>query len=402
MNAATFLAEAHARVLVVDAEADHRVLLELLLRRMGAAEVAVAESVADAWLALDTQPARFDAVLLAMGWPGTVELDGCRRISDDSRFVDLPVIVMAAQSDGRAMHAAFAAGAADYLRKPIDSAEFAVRVSAAVHLKVEIGARKARERELASAMAVLRADLDAAAALERSLLPAEGDIAPGVRIAHCFQPSLELGGDIFNVIALPDGRVVAYLLDVVGHGVAAALTAVAVHRMLVAGADGGMLCDAQGLPRAPGDIAAILNRRFRMEGDSLTYLSFTAALLDPVAREGWVTQAGHPPLVVADGDDVRTHDAGDLPIGMFEDARYESHPIALRSGTRLVFYSDGVTEAASPSGELFGIARLRDAVRGAQGEPLAALVAAVLAAARAHRGQPTFADDFALLAVEFA
>jgi sigma-B regulation protein RsbU (phosphoserine phosphatase) len=402
MSAVTFPAESHACVLVVDAEADHRVLLELLLRRMGAAEIVVADSVAEAWLALDAQSARYDAVLLGMGWPGTEELDGCRRIGEDPRFADLPVIVMAAQSDGRVMHAAFAAGAADYLPKPIDSMEFSVRVSAAVRLKVEIGARKTREQELAAAMAVLRADLDAAAALERSLLPVTGEVAPGVRIAYCFQPSLELGGDIFNVVALPDGRVMAYLLDVAGHGVAAALTAVAVHRMLVAGADGGVLCDAQGLPRAPGEIAAILNRRFRMEGDSLTYLSLTAALLDGATHEGWVTQAGHPPLVIANGADVRTHDAGDMPIGMFEDARYESHRIALRSATRLVFYSDGVTEAASPSGELFGLARLCDAVRGAHGDTLDALVATVMAAARAHRGQATFADDFALLAVEFA
>jgi len=389
-----------ACLLVVDADDDHRALVELLLRQQGVRDIEVAPSLAAAMTVLEAAPERFDAVLLGVQWPGSAALAGCRRLKDDPRFADLPVIVVAAQSDGPATRSAFEAGATDYLRKPIDRVEFAARVRAAVRFRFEIARRKQREVELAAALATLRADLDAAAALQRSLLPPAGAVVPGVLIAHAFKPGAELGGDLFNVVALPDGRALAFLLDVAGHGVAAALTAVAIQRLLVAGADGGMLCDAHGTPRLPDEVAAMLNRRFRMEGDSLSYLSFACALLDPAEGQGWVVQAGHPPLIVARGEHVATLDAGDLPIGVYDGADYHSHRLALPPGTRLVFYSDGVTEAASPTGELFGIARLCEAVRGAAGQALDALPGAVLAAMCGHRGGDAFADDVALLALE--
>ena len=78
----------------------------------------------------------------------------------------------------------------------------------------------------------MQADLDAAAKIQAALLPTAGPQVPGYRFAWLFEPSAALAGDILNVFRLDDRQVGAYVLDVSGHGVAAALLSVTVSRFL--------------------------------------------------------------------------------------------------------------------------------------------------------------------------
>jgi len=89
-----------------------------------------------------------DLILMDIMLPGVDGLDACRRITTTERLQDIPIIVITAKTDEKDLLAAFAAGAMDYIRKPVNPVELVARVSSALTLREERTARKAREQEL--------------------------------------------------------------------------------------------------------------------------------------------------------------------------------------------------------------------------------------------------------------
>jgi diguanylate cyclase (GGDEF)-like protein len=135
-------------VLIVDDAADSRALLQQMLRGSGYPDSVGAGTAADAWRTLETLAFPIDVVLLDILLPDQNGIDFCRRLKTDSRFRDIPVIMVTALSGADDLEAAFEAGANDYVIKPIQVVELLARLRSTLTLKREMDWRKHREREL--------------------------------------------------------------------------------------------------------------------------------------------------------------------------------------------------------------------------------------------------------------
>jgi len=273
----------------------------------------------------------------------------------------------------------------------------------------DITERKRGEQELRKANDKMRADLEVAVDVQRSLLPSEYLEIGAVRFASAFKPCEELGGDILNVLPLGDRLVGLYVLDVSSHGVQAALLSVTLSRLLSALTEqsspvmqpgGGTVCHHL---VQPVDIAEELNRQFPMDSEKLQYFTLVYGVFDLETNIFRYVSAGHPGLIYLPHDSA----AGVLekpafPIGWFREPSYAEHTVSMNPGDRLYLYSDGVTEAMNSRGEQFGTGRLVDTLGQSRRVPIGDSISSVLQAVREWRGDAPLEDDISILAIEVA
>ena len=144
-------------ILVVDDSLATRSVLQLILEGAGYQQILLVESAHEAFqrlsLANSNAPAEdIELVLMDIRMPDMDGVEACRRIKADSRYQDLPIVMVTAMTEAGFLEAAFAAGAVDYVTKPIDRLELLTRMTSAVKLKREMDRRKAREKELEQAL----------------------------------------------------------------------------------------------------------------------------------------------------------------------------------------------------------------------------------------------------------
>ena len=139
-------------ILIVDDSPDQQVLLRAILGKAGHTDLLSADSAEVAFPMLDMdgqdQPTQIDLILMDVFMPELDGVEACRQIKRRPHLCDIPIIMVTAKSDRSNLQAAFAAGANDYITKPVNSVELLARVSSALALKKEMDCRKAREGEL--------------------------------------------------------------------------------------------------------------------------------------------------------------------------------------------------------------------------------------------------------------
>lgn len=139
-------------ILIVDDSPDQQVLLRAILGKAGHTDLLSADSAKTAFPMLDMDgqepPTQIDLVLMDVLMPELDGVEACRQIKSRPHLCDIPIIMVTAKSDLSNLQAAFAAGAIDYITKPVNSVELLARASSALALKKEMDCRKAREREL--------------------------------------------------------------------------------------------------------------------------------------------------------------------------------------------------------------------------------------------------------------
>ena len=231
--------------------------------------------------------------------------------------------------------------------------------------------------------------------LQDSLLPARLPEVDGLDVAARYVAGgegVEVGGDFYDLFPLDGDRGWAAVLgDVCGKGTeAAALTALARHTIR-----------AEAHDVAPAEVLGRLNRAILREGTDSRFLTATYAWLrrEHGRLDVRLARGGHPPalLVRGDGSVETLCPAGPL-LGIMDDIRFAESGFALRPGDTLVLFSDGVIEARSPEGELFGLDRLT-ALVAATASRSAEEVAEALEAAIARFGAADASDDRALLVI---
>lgn len=406
--------EGAARLLVVD---DTEASLEVAARCLMKAGFVV-ETARDGRAAIDAiAKGRHDLVLLDIMMPGIDGLAVLRAVRERHVRADLPVIMTTARDGSRDMVEAFALGANDYVTKPLDLPVLLARVRTQLALKgavdqvrrLEAGLA-ARNAELQAANARMRSDLEAAARVQGSLLPAPDLRVDGYRFAWTFRPSAALGGDGLNVFRLGDGKVGAYVLDVSGHGVAAALLSVTVSRFLSASPDASSLLwrlvnggEAE-TPRyeleAPAAVAERLSRRFPFDSVTGQFFTLVYGVVDTGANVLRYTSAGHPNvLYVPARGAARVLEASGFPIGVGAGA-YDEYGVALEPGDRVFIHSDGIPEALGADGELFGVGRTLEILDEGRGLALDEALGALSAAVDGWTGAGERTDDQSVLGIE--
>lgn len=208
-------------------------------------------------------------------------------------------------------------------------------------------------------------DLDAAARIQHSLLPA-GDIEiQNVEVAWRYIPCDELAGDFLNFFPLDDRHMALYIVDVSGHGVSSSLLSVTVARSLTAQATTSSIVsrlgdDGQLMIAPPTEVASELNRRFPMEDQGDLYFTMFYGILDTLTGKLRYVSSGHvPPVRLPAGQgDPEVLPAEGYAIGWMEDLEADEEVVSLNAGDRLFVFSDGVPEAMNEHLEEFGDPRM--------------------------------------------
>jgi serine phosphatase RsbU (regulator of sigma subunit) len=200
----------------------------------------------------------------------------------------------------------------------------------------------------------LERELQLAMEIQQRFQPTAPPIVPGYELQGISFPCYEIGGDYYDFIQRDDGRLVIALGDVSGKGTAAALLMSSLHAAIHA---------QTGSHDTLVETISAVNRYLAENIPPNRFVTLFYAELDPESGAVSFLNAGHnPPLIVHAAGTVEQLASGGLPLGIKADADYREGRTTMQMGDVLVIYSDGVTEAASPSGEEFGPTRLYEVV----------------------------------------
>jgi serine phosphatase RsbU (regulator of sigma subunit) len=240
----------------------------------------------------------------------------------------------------------------------------------------------------------LKQQLASAREIQARLLPREPPAVPGYEVSGASRPSGEVGGDHFDFIAMPGGRLLVALGDVSGKGLDAALLMSSLHASLRAQAGAG---------RALASLVSEVSRFLHASSPANRFATLFVGLLDPGRHALSYVNAGHnPPLLVRSGGAVEELPASGVPVGLVAEVAYEERSVELAPGDVLLVYSDGVSEASNGAGEEFTAARLADVARRYQGALASELAELVEQELAAFTGSAPQADDRTLLVLRRA
>jgi serine phosphatase RsbU (regulator of sigma subunit) len=237
----------------------------------------------------------------------------------------------------------------------------------------------ARRRELEKEMALARQ-------IQLTLLPEHLPEIPGYSVIAANDASRAVSGDFYEFQGRDEGdEQVIVIADVSGKGMAASLLAASFDALLMGPIEVGLPTD---------EICSKVSRRLFMKTPPERYVTAFIAALDPPTGRLRYTNAGHNPglLFRADGS-VQRLDANGMPLGLFPVVEYERIETTLAPGELVLLYTDGITEAANPKGDEFGIDRLQAVAAKYTAEPLVAIAVAIEAAVEVFADGTPFGDD---------
>jgi phosphoserine phosphatase RsbU/P len=400
-------------LLVVDDDSFNRDIICPRLERRGY-EV---DTATDGTMALEKIRERaYDLILLDIVMPGLNGMQVLQQVRHYRSRAQLPVIMVTSLDAPHDVVDALKAGANDYVTKPIDVEVLLARVATHVILKRTAESLEESNRRLEEVNAQLRRDLEAAAKIQRSLLPARAPTFGNYQFAWRYEPCEQLGGDHLNIMTLSEEQIGFYVLDVSGHGVQAALMSVAVNHLLGPSQEDTSVVNRPNRDRqceddpgffasAPLEVAERLNRHFTFDLAVAQFFTIFYAVLNRNDRTCRYVSTGHPPPIhlTSDGE-VRVLESSGLPIGIFRPGEagyqpFEERTIELKPGDRLCVYSDGILELRNKAQTQFGMNRLSQALRDTRQHSLDQSVDGVFAATTQWRDGAPLSDDLSMVAL---
>jgi serine phosphatase RsbU (regulator of sigma subunit) len=242
-------------------------------------------------------------------------------------------------------------------------------------------AETAQKQRLESEIAIART-------IQQKLLPPPEARLEGVSVLAHFAPVAEIGGDYYDYLTMPDGRLAFALGDVSGHGLptglVVAMAKAALSTLVEAGHDGG-------------ELFARLNDFIHRSTDPRHYMTLAFLAYDPRSREAELTNAGQLAPYRVRGGRVEALSLPSFPLGLLPERTFPSRRERFETGDLLVFHSDGLIEAADGNDEPFGFERFEEILRSRAAAGPGAVRDALLAAVAAHTGPRPPEDDRTLL-----
>ena len=264
------------------------------------------------------------------------------------------------------------------------------------HAFNEMAAAVKRGREEAVRRQTIERELFVAREIQERLLPHAMPRVAGFEISGTSVPSQHVGGDYFDFLEMPSGRLGVAIADVSGKGIPAALLMANLQASL------------HGQALESGDAALIvckINNLLARSTDSNMFATFFYGILDRILGEFTYTNAGHnPPLLIrADGAVERLEPCG-LILGFMMDQAYDQRTVKLEPGDILVLFTDGITEAVRPGApaetKYFGEERLLQAILAGASGGATEVQKAVLTAVASHTGEAAQEDDITLVVIK--
>jgi sigma-B regulation protein RsbU (phosphoserine phosphatase) len=235
----------------------------------------------------------------------------------------------------------------------------------------------------------LKGELEVAREIQLAMLPTGTYSTGDAGICGITRPANTVGGDFYDVLPLPDGRVIVTIGDVTGKGSPAALLMALLLAVLRTLVDEGLEARA---------LVARLNTQICRHSPGSRFITLFYAIYTPGTGAMTYVNAGqNPPLLRrADGSCERLSSTG-VALGMFEGSTYEAVDTVVGPGETLVLYSDGITEAENPAGQPFEEGGLERVIAAHSSDTPAELAPAILRAVEAHARDSRFTDDLTVL-----
>jgi serine phosphatase RsbU (regulator of sigma subunit) len=247
----------------------------------------------------------------------------------------------------------------------------------------------ARLNEIEEAERAMAKEMEQAAQIQRAMLPSSPPMVAGLDIAGKTTACRTVGGDYYDFLEFPDGRVGMLVGDVAGKGMPASLLMSSLQARVHV-----LFEEADDLARKLGR----LNKAVCAKCPDNRFITFFMSVVDPATGELVYANAGHnPPLMVRATGGFDRLSGGGVILGVLPQATYQESRACMEPGDVLVLFSDGVTEAADPLDEDFGEERLAALVASMRGRPAGEIVEAIDGAvARFTQGAPA-ADDITVV-----
>lgn len=348
--------------------------------------------------------ARFEFVLIDIdvsGAPGQTFIETLR---GDEQLAGLPVLVTSRSDDMDSIERFLECGADDYLPSVFGPTLLRVRVNAA------LDRRRLQEGQN------LRREMSVARSIQRDFLPESLPEVRDMELEAALRPARDVSGDFYDCFLLTSGEVILVVGDVCDKGVGAALFMALFRSLIRASADpvgGGAIQMIGGRhtmvmqaiqSASPADlltrVAGFTNDYIaRLHGRTNMFATVFLASLEPYSGELVYVNAGHEPAltIAPDGSIEELRPTGPA-LGMLPDSRFTAVTRTLERGHSLLVFTDGLVEAHSPTGEVYGAKRLREVLRAQRGSSASELVHAVLDAVQTFGGHSDPHDDVTMLA----
>ena len=242
----------------------------------------------------------------------------------------------------------------------------------------------------------LHQELMVAQRMQQRLLPQRVPRIPALDIAAISESSLEVGGDYYDFVELGEGRIGIVVGDVSGKGVSAAFYMAEVK---------GIFLSLSKLCTSPRELLARANHTLMGSLERNAFVSLIYVMVDPGRATMVLARAGHCPVLYITGNECELVRPTGLGLGLtdgtvFEEST-EERKLSLKPNDVCVFYTDGITESRSASGEEYGYDRLVRAALGARHLDAERMKQAILSDVRAHIGSSTYGDDVTLVVLKW-
>jgi len=231
--------------------------------------------------------------------------------------------------------------------------------------------------------------------VQRNLLPSGAPRVPGLDISGTSIYCDETGGDYYDYIELPNGRLGVVVADASGHGIDAALHMTTARAFLVFAARNFT---------GPALMLDEVNRYLTRDSVSTSrFMSMFFLEIDPQKRSLRWVRAGHEPAMVylPEADDFSELAGDGMAMGVTTDYTFKEYTAGeLKPGSVVVITTDGISETRNPEGEMFGVDRLRETIRNQSGNEAEQIKAAVIESVDAFRGSAAQEDDITLVVIK--
>lgn len=261
-----------------------------------------------------------------------------------------------------------------------------------IELLSDITEQKKIEDELMKHYEKLKSDIEFAKHIQNRALPIDGTYWDAMEISSVYEPSEDLGGDLYDIIKMNDEESLIYIADVSGHGITSSLLTIFLRQM-VRGRVGERKVDLKA-------ILDILQKNYNELGmDKEQYLTILFCLYNKETKEVTFLNAGHNclPIIITNSGEIQEVEAKGMPVcNVARKSPHNEVAVPVEIGDRIILYTDGITEACNEDKVPYGTERVLQTVRDNIGLEGKALARKMIDEAEAFAKKPA-ADDMAII-----
>jgi serine phosphatase RsbU (regulator of sigma subunit) len=330
-------------------------------------------------MARDKQP---DLILLDIMMPKMDGLEVCRRLKETPSLPFMPIIMVTAKADSKDIVAGLEAGGDEYLTKPVDHAALVARVKSMLRIK------SLHDRVLEQS-GQLKLQLKTATKIQSLFWPDIPELDAGSHIWALSVPAIYIGGDLYDIIPMPDKSLLVYVADVADKGVPAALIMAALSTKI------------RSESRVHRDVDKLLETVNNSLHKLISKEGFFATIVFvrywPQSGKMQFSMGGHlQPLWITENDIKYFPQVSGISLGIMPDVCYEKKEILLSPGESVILFTDGVIEAENENNEMYGHDRMVGHIKNSKGPPWGKGLTDEI---RQWRGNSVVNDDLTLLEI---